>query len=170
MRIRHLAAPVASWLLLLACGLTPALADEPSRGQLVVPGDHHLPGASFAITGYDLESGDTMRFQLVNETTSVDLGDAAVAADGTVSMPAVVPTAFPEGYAEVVGTGLGGNQLKTVVLIGQRAEGPGAQPTVHEWTPDRVAGVGMVGLGLAIVAAVGVRYLRGRRSGGPAPS
>jgi hypothetical protein len=158
--------------ILIARIVPPALvlADEPARGQLVVPGDHHLPGATFTITGYDLDAGDTISFELVSGATSVSLGDTTVAADGTVSMPAAVPTTFPKGYAGVVGTGRGGTQLKTVVLIGERAEGPGAQLAADEWTPDRIAGVGMMGVGLAIVAAMVATHLRGRKSGGAAPS
>jgi hypothetical protein len=164
--VRLLGLPAIGFLVALAVAPAVVLADEPARGQLVVPGDHHLPGATFAITGYDLDAGDTIRFELVSGATSVPLGDTTVAADGTVSMPAAVPMTFPKGYAEVVGTGRGGTQLKTVILIGERPEGPGAQPAPDAWPPDRVAGVGMMGIGLVIVAAVVALYLRGRKRGG----
>jgi hypothetical protein len=140
-----------------------SLADGPSRGQVLVPGDHHLPGESMQITGYDLEPGDQLTFTLERNGSGVILIAATVAGDGTVSTTAAVPTDFPTGYAEVVGSNAGGTLWRTVVLIGERAEGPKPSDADGPVSDLSTLGIVMVGLGLVIVVAALAWYVGGRR-------
>ncbi|HUQ44192.1 MAG TPA: hypothetical protein VM451_07295 [Candidatus Limnocylindria bacterium] len=172
MRIPPVVRFAAAGLLLAASLAAPPLvrADEPGQGQLLVPGDHHLPGAGLQITGYDLDPGDEVRFQLVNGLTAVDLGRTTVSVDGTLSTPATVPASFPNGYADIVGTGMGGGHWKTVVLIGERAEGPDAQPSSSEWPVDRIMGVAMLATGLIALAVLVAVVVCGRRGANSSPT
>jgi hypothetical protein len=79
-----------------------------------------------------------------------------------------VPAGFPHGYAEVVGIGRAGSEWKTVVLIGERPEGPASQPVADEWTADRIAGVAMVAIGIVVVIAIAAVVIRDRQAPGVA--
>ena len=140
-----------------------ALADSPSNGQLLVPGDHHLPGESLEVTGYALDPGMALQLTLVNGSNTVSLGTATVLDDGTFSVPASVPATFPTGYAEVVATSSGGgNTWQTVILVGERAEGPKPVDPAAASTDTSTLGLVMIAIGLAIFLVAAAWYLRGR--------
>ena len=164
MRLRSRVAAVAAALLTGAAAVPSiVLADDPANGQLLVPGDHHLPGESMEITGYGLDPGMALQLTLVNPSQTAALGSATVLTDGTFSAPATVPAAFPTGYADVVATSSnGGGAWKTVILVGERAEGP--KPLDPAAAPDHTPTLAlvMIGVGLVVILAAGAWYLRGR--------
>jgi hypothetical protein len=162
-RITRAAGSLAGALFALVLLAGSAVADGPAVGQILVPGDHHLPGETIQLTGYDLDPGAKLAFQLIVPSRTTDLASAVVAADGTVAASAVVPATFPRGYAQVVGTATGGDQWTTTVLIGERAEGPGSQPGAAGMDPLPLT---LLGGGLILFAAAAAWHLRGRR--GPA--
>ncbi|MES1239936.1 MAG: hypothetical protein ABUL57_03645 [Chloroflexota bacterium] len=124
-----------------------------------------MPGDTMLITGYDLDPGTDLTFTLESGADGVTLVEATVGADGTVSATASVPANFPTGYAEVIGTGAG-NSWRTVVLIGERAEGPDAQPTPID---DRVTGLTLAGIGTLLFLLAAAWYVRSRPKGSAGP-
>jgi hypothetical protein len=158
------------WIVVLAllCVLsaTAALADSPGRGQLLVPGDHHLPGESMDLTGYQLEPGDQLTFTLTSGGYAITLVKASVGADGTISASAAVPSNYPTGYADVIATNAAGTSWRTTVLIGPRAEGPGiAVDSGGPFIEPAAIGLAMVVVGLIVFAGAGIWFLRGRSRG-----
>lgn len=159
---------LAFWLLASLGFPVAARADNSGVGQLVVPGDHHLPGETIEITGYELDPEARLTFALVSPSASIELARATVAQDGTVATSAVVPMSYPLGYAQVVATAADGGQWTTAVLIGERAEGPDAQqnpPGID--AADRLPWM-MLGGGLIVLVVAGAWFLRGRGGSGPA--
>jgi hypothetical protein len=163
----HIRARVATLGALLAVaagaalGPSLALADNPSIGQLLVPGDHHLPGATIEVTGYELDPGMALQLTLVSPTRTAVLASTTVREDGTFSAHATVPSDFPTGYANVVATGSSGGSWTTVILVGERAEGP--RPLDAQSFDGSPIGIAMLGVGLVIALAAGGWYLRDRR-------
>lgn len=119
-----------------------------------------MPGASFAVTGYDLDEGLSLALVLTSGATSVDLGAGRVAADGTLSAIVSIPASFPNGYAELTATSADGGRWSTYVLVGQRAEGPEAVAETARNAQVRSVALALGVLGTAVVVPVGWRYAR----------
>jgi len=160
--LRRLAALLTPLLLVAALVPSFALADSPSNGQLLIPGDHHLPGEAMEVTGYQLDPGIALHLILVSGSRTATLGSATVLADGTFSAPGTVPSDFPTGYAEVVATSPGGGSWKTVILVGERAEGPKPVDAAASSVDMSTLGVVMIAIGLVIFVVAAAWYLRGR--------
>ena len=149
--------------MLLALGVSGvAFADGPVTGRVVVPGDHFQPGESITIRGSEI-SGGQVRLRLTRGETSVDMGAADVGLDGTFEATATVPSTFPLGYAELTATDDNGNTATTLILIGDRAEGPTTPAGAA--IDERVLGLALAGLGLVVAVVAGAWYLRGRTKG-----
>jgi hypothetical protein len=121
---------VAAWLL-AGHGLAGTVAaDGLTRGQVLVPADHVDPGASFRVSGYDLDEDAPVRIELVRGEVRVELAGTSTAADGTLDVGLLMPESFPTGYAElhVIATGV---TWTTTVLVGDRAEGPGVAGRIN---------------------------------------
>lgn len=139
-----------------------ASADGTGRGRLFVPGDHFDPGATLSISGTELDPGAELVLRLVSGSTTVEVGRATVGDDRTMAATAAVPAGFPAGYAELTATDAAGTSWSTFILIGDRAEGPGATPS-GGITPDQQTIAFLVlGLGLVVFVMAGVLYVRGR--------
>ena len=136
-------------LLLVGLAAAPVQADGPTRGEIVVRADHVEPEATFTITGYLLDESAPVRFELVNGESRVELGAATTTVAGTLEVDVALPAGFPTGYATLLVHGLG-TTWSTTVLVGDRAEGPGAQAIAEGLDPLVallvVAGVGLLGL------------------------
>lgn len=163
----HRAVPVGLILasLLLA---TPQLAaaDGPTNGNVIVPGDHLMPGEQFRITGFNMDPGVALSLRLVSPARSDDLGGTTVAPDGTIDATGVVPSGFPFGYAELQAVSSADGAWSTTVLIGPRAEGPGGTNAAPD---DGGRGIALLvlGIGLLIVMFAGASYVRGRSPRSP---
>ena len=144
---------VAAWLL-AGHGLAgTAAADEPTRGQVLVPADHVDPGATFTVSGYDLDEAATVRIEVVRGDVRAELGSASTAADGTLDVDLVMPATFPTGYADVHVSAIGVT-WSTTVLVGARAEGPGGANEINDevdWLPWSIVVAGAVLLGLVVL-------------------
>ena len=102
-----------------------------------------------------------MVFRFTNGTATIALARATVAQDGTIATLALVHVTFPIGYANLAATTPNGGSWSTSVLIGERAEGPGAQPVVSNGSvDDLVAALAVLAVGLVIFVVAGARYLR----------
>jgi hypothetical protein len=123
-----------------------------------VPGDHFDPGESMAVSGTEFDPGVELVLRLVNGSTTAELGRATVADDRTFAATSTVPTTFPTGYAELTATDPGGTTWSTYVLIGDRAEGPGAAAE----PPDvaNILALGLFAVGALLFAIAGYRYVR----------
>ncbi len=140
-----------------------ALADEPNSGHLIVPVDHVLPGETFRITGFEIDAGIDLSLQLTSGGTTVELGSAHVALDGTVEASGGVPANFPLGYAELHAVSQADGTWTAVVLIGERAEGPQAIYPDGPFIDVQLMAVLMIGVGLVVFVGASSRYLRGRQ-------
>jgi hypothetical protein len=147
----------------------PAAADGATVGRVVVPGDHFQPGEAISIAGSQI-SGQHVRLRLALGQTSADLGQATVASDGTFSTQATVPPGFPLGYAELSATDENGNSTSTIILIGDRAEGPDSQPGSNAALDDRGVWLALAAIGTLVFFVASAWYLHGRAraDGGPA--
>jgi len=126
-----------------------------------VPADHVDPGASFRVSGYDLDEDAPVRIDLVRGDVRVELASTSTAADGTLDVGLRMPASFPTGYAElhVIATGV---TWSTTLLVGDRAEGPGGTGVINgdtDWLLWALAIAGAVVLGLIVLRTVrgGVR-------------
>lgn len=134
-----------------------AYGDSATRGRILVPGDHFLPGETLSITGADLDEGVEVVLRLTAGSTTAELGRALVNMDGTLAASAAVPLSFPLGYAELTATSPTETVWSAVILIGERAEGPRpASPSV----PGNVLPIAILAVGIVIFVAAGVRSLR----------
>ena len=159
-------------LMLLVLPAT-VLADNAAIGQIFALGDHVLPGETMTVSGGQLEPGDRLTFRLSIETMDVELGDAVVGADGTIVFKTVVPIGTPVGYASLMATDGKGSTWNANVLIGERAEGPGATAApaaVPTDGPigDQAIGLLMAGFGVVLVLVAALWYWTGRRRREPA--
>jgi hypothetical protein len=156
----RLAAHIAIGLLMVVMAASTALADSPIRGDIQVPVDHVLPGATFPIVGSRLDENVEVGLRLVNGSDVADLGRAQVAADGSLSTVVRLPESFPNGYATLTVSAAGGDQWSVYMLVGERPEGPGAQPAPGDGSTERNVAVVVLVLGLLVAAGAGLRYLR----------
>ena len=160
MRATNRAVPVVVAVLALLAwlgGARVASADVPQDGRLLVTADFVLPGQGLPLVGIDLAPGD-VDVSISAGSTTATLGSARVAADGSLSASLPVPAGFPHGYAQVVAAGVEG-RWETTVLIGPRAEGPGAVAPPGS-IDARLLALGVLAIGLATFAVFGLRYLR----------
>jgi hypothetical protein len=154
-------------VLLALVAASSASADGPSTGRLLVPGDHFQPGASLTISGSEI-SGRQVSLRLERGEMSVDMGSAAVGLEGTFEAIATVPATFPLGYAEITATDENGNVASVIILIGDRAEGPGAQPGgATAPLDDRAIGLTLAAIGTLLFLIAGAWYVRIRRKDPP---
>lgn len=142
----------------------PVLADGAPQGRIFVPGDHFQPGETITISGSELTDGSVVVVRLTGGPTIVELGRATVAADATLSTTATIPDTFPLGYAELTVRDQNGNEWSTYLLIGDRAEGPGA-PSTASGMDERTLWLIVLGIGLIVFVAAAASSLRiGRRA------
>jgi hypothetical protein len=134
-------------------------ADEPVRGRIVVPGDHFQPGESISIVGVDLDEDHEVILRLTSGSTVAELGRARVAPDRSLSATATIPLDFPLGYAELSAADPGGSTWTTLILVGDRAEAPGAGDPQRD---DRLLPLIVLAFGLMVFVVAGAWYLRGR--------
>jgi len=157
-------ASFAVLLALLSSLAAPAtlLADSPTNGTIIVLGDHVLPGQPFSITGFDIDPGIELELAITNGSRTASLGRATVGIDGTVNASVTLADDFPLGYANVTATSPADGQWTTAVLVGDRAEGPGAP--VGDGVPidERSVGLLLVVIGLVVFAVAAFVFLRGR--------
>jgi len=142
----------------------PVAADEPTRGQIIVPADHVDPGSTFSVTGDDLDEEAPVRIELVRGDLHVGLGSATTAADGSLAVDLVMPSTFPTGYAELHVITVGAS-WSTTVLVGERAEGPGGIAG-NDAAAGRLPAVLLLA-GIAVLAFAVLRLVRGRRRAAP---
>ena len=155
---------VVAWLV-AGHGLAGTVAaDEPTRGQVLVPADHVDPGAAFKVSGYDLDEGAPVRIEIVRGDVRVQLGSASTASDGTLDISLVMPASFPTGYADLHVVTIGA-MWSTTVLVGDRAEGPSGTGAIGA-AEDRWA-ILVVLAGTAFFALVVLMIVRGRVRGVP---
>ncbi|HXG26463.1 MAG TPA: hypothetical protein VNL94_06385 [Candidatus Binatia bacterium] len=153
----------AAVLTLAAVGASPALADSPSNGQLIVPGDHINPGETFSITGYDIDPLIELDLAIVSGGRTAELGTVKTDGAGNLSASVQLPSDFPTGYANVMATSVADGQWTTAVLVGERAEGPNAQPGSAP-PDDRVVGLLLAGIGTVLFLIAAAWYVRTRPS------
>ena len=147
----------------------PLAADEPTRGQILVPADHVDPGATFTVSGYDLDEDAPVRIELVAGDARAELGTATTAPDGTLDVDVPLPSTFPIGYATVLVHALG-TTWSTTVLVGDRAEGPGgsASGAPLDWIPLALVLAGTATFALAVWMFARAGRRRARSHDGPA--
>ena len=155
---RRLLAALALALAAAGAASTVALADEPVIGNVLVPIEHVEPGATFPITGYDLDPGAVITLDLSSGGQSAALGSATVAADGSFASTATLPATFNRGYAELAATSSEGGRWVATVLVGAPSTVPHAAPGAS--AEDRLLWVGLLLVGLALFVVAGLRYLR----------
>jgi len=128
-------------------------------GELQVPIDHVMPGQTFPVTGYELDQGAGLIVRITTGQVTIELGRTVVASDGTMAMTASLPVAYPKGYATLTASGDAG-QWSTVVLVGERAEGPGQRPNAPDSNAAQNLALVVLIVGLAIFFLAGARYVR----------
>lgn len=161
--MRRRPARVVLLLALLAlAGPGGVAADGPTVGNIVVHADHVLPGGTFLLTGTDLDESATVTVRLTSGESAAQLGTVHTAADGSLSADLVVPASFPNGYAELAASSVG-TTWTTIMLVGERAEGPGAQPSPGEDASD--ASLLTIAAALVLLAIAGAGLVMFRRSG-----
>jgi hypothetical protein len=161
---RTLAAAAA--VIVAAIAASPVLADSPSNGQLIVPGDHINPGETFSITGYDIDPLIDLDLAIASGGRTAQLGTVKTDGAGNMSASVQLPADFPTGYANVTATSLADGQWTTAVLVGERAEGPTAQPGGAP-LDDRVFGLLLAGIGTVLFLVAAAWYVRTRPKGTP---
>jgi hypothetical protein len=140
------------------------LADNPTSGRIVVPGDHFYPGEAIAILGSQI-GGRQVDLAIGVGPDAVALGHASVGSDGTFEANATVPASAPLGYVELTATDENGNVSSTIILIGDRAEGPGGLADPATTTDERLLWLALLSVGLVIFAVALGAWFRGRRQG-----
>jgi hypothetical protein len=151
---------VAALLAIATAAATPALADGPSNGQLIVPGDHINPGQPFSITGYDIDPLIELKLTIVSGGRTADLGTVTSDGAGNVTASVVLPSDFPTGYANVTATSVADGQWTTAVLVGERAEGPNGATGAP--LDDRAFGLALAAIGTVLFLIAAVWYVRSR--------
>lgn len=157
---------VAAAALALTAGLAePVLADEPVRGNILVPIEQVAPGDAFPVTGYELDPGITITMRINQAATSTELGSVTVAPDGTFQTSLTAPAPLSGGYAELIATSDEGSQWRASVLIAGPGDGnatppPGAQSPASGAVDPRLLALAVMAVGLVIFAVAGLRYLR----------
>ncbi|MEO8272511.1 MAG: hypothetical protein ABI620_00425 [Chloroflexota bacterium] len=133
---------------------------------MVVPEDHVEPGGEISILGSQI-TGRQVSLRLLSGQRSAELGSAPVASDGTFQASAIVPETYPRGYAELTATDENGNAASTIVLIGDRAEGPKAANAIL--LDERAIGLIGIATGVAIFILAIAHYLLGRPTDAASP-
>jgi hypothetical protein len=153
--------------LLLLRLVAPVLADEPIIGNILVTTDHVAPGASFGVSGYQLDPGTAVSLTLIQGDRSAMAGSAPVSADGTFSTSAAVPADFVDGYAELVGTGSEGGRWVASVLID--VDGLPNQAASSGGVDPQIIALIVLAIGLIIFAVAVVSFIRGDARKSPEP-
>lgn len=133
----------------------------------MVPGDHFQPGEWIVVSGSELTEGSEVILRLQSGTTIVELTRAQIDPDATLAATAMIPPSFPLGYAELTASDESGNVWSTIVLVGDRPEGPGDRPGGGA-IDERTIWLLVLGGGLVIFVGAGLAYVRGRPDGSTA--
>jgi hypothetical protein len=165
--LRRLLAVMASATLCLIV-VAPANADGPTSGLLVITTDHLDPGTPFTVLGSRIDPGATVTFRLDTDTRTLQLGDASVAQDGTLSVTFQLAPDAPLGDAWLRGRTTTGVDLELYVHVGPRAVSPGASGEPADITTpvdDRGIGLVLAGIGTLLFLIAAAWYIRSRPSG-----
>jgi hypothetical protein len=152
----------------LAVLLAPGQAQAHPGGEplVLVPVDHVLPGETFPLTGADLGEDALVSFELKQEELVVPLGRITAGPDGHFESTLDLPSTFPEGYAQLIGSSSDGSESSTWILVGERTEATPPPPGGSGWGRERTLIVLALVVGL-VAAALGLVAMRsGRRDGG----
>jgi len=133
--LRHTLLAIAAVFALL---LAPASATAHGNASptLIVTVEHVDPGTSVPIIAADFGSDSLVQFKIVAGGKSVELGHQSAGPDGHFSSSFDIPTDFPLGWAEIVGTGDDGSSTSTQVLIGPTSGAPPRPNRVVPWWQD----------------------------------
>jgi hypothetical protein len=144
-----------------------AAAHQGAEPLLEVPLDHVLAGQPFPVFAADMGPSVSVSFSLIHDQRVARLGTVTAGADGHFETTLVLPTDFPDGYAQLVASGSDGLDAATWILVGdgvaEAAAPPGATSGSDWWRDPSVLVLALIlgASGLALAVAV-VRSTRNR--------
>src|SRR5688572_26891190 len=167
-RLYRLAAPVA----LLVLGMPGAAAAHGgAEAWIHVPAQSVQAGEPFELWGSDLGESASVAVEIVAGEEAIEVGLVRAEADGHFRQTFTLPTAVPNGYAQLHAESSAGVEAFMWVLVGQNASGainPSAPGGPQWWSDPSVIVLGGI-LGAALLAALYLVFRAGRRAPGAAP-
>jgi hypothetical protein len=176
---RLLAGLILPTLLLLHVGV--AAGHGTGLPWIWVEDEHVSPGQRFTAVVVDFEPNGTVALELVADGGRAALGAIPSEGDGHGEAELQVPTDFPHGYAELVGTDEAGGQAVTLVYVGEAVAGAGPsapgspatpqkpEPPAAWWADPSVLVLALLVIGAATAALLTAIHRVSRASRGHSP-